>query len=393
MVHLYINGLDPVIVLALLLFVWAMRKADVLTHMLIPIGFFGGLFFAGWLMPHLLPIHDITLKTIINGNLVLLFAVYAGVKGYDLGKHLNYKFKNKWFHTLDTSVGVIFNIFFGLIVVWLVTSAIGRLPFEGLSNAANDSLIDQSLVQHMPPIPAVFAEFSREVNPNNPPNVYVRPNHPTELYPPIAPSGLNAAALDEASIVRITSFGCGGVISGTGFVAAPDLVITNAHVIAGARRPIVKYGSQSYAGTVVLFDPNLDLAAIRINGLNAPALALEKQEVSAGTPIVVLGYPNGNYTLSFGVISDNRIVYGGSIYGVGAFGRAVYEAQASVEAGSSGAPMVLQNGQVVGIIFAMSNTVQKDGFALDSTSLIKPLRDAERSTRPVSTGACVSGRL
>lgn len=391
---MYINWLDPLIVLLLLLFVWAVRKSGVLTHLLIIIGLFGGLFFAGWLMPHLLPIHDITLKTIINGNLVLLFAAYSGVKGYDLGRYLNYKFEKTWRHTLEASLGVILNLLFGLTVVWLVASAIGRLPFEGLSNTANDSLIVQSLVQHLPPIPAVFAEFNREFNPNDPPKVFVRSNGQTELYTGSQPSGLNsAAAADEASIVRITSFGCGGVISGSGFVVASDLVITNAHVIAGARRPIVKYGSQSYAGTVVLFDPNLDLAAIRISGLHAPVLALDKQQVSAGTPIAVLGYPNGDYTVSSGVVRDNQIVYGGSIYGVGTFGRAIYEAQVAVEAGSSGGPMILQNGQVAGIIFAMSEKVKDDGFALDSTRLIKPIRHAERSTRRVSTGACVADKL
>jgi S1-C subfamily serine protease len=388
---LYINWFDVIIVLLLVAFVWFLRKAGLLTHLLLIVGFFGGLFFGGWLFPHLLPLHDATLKTIINENLVLLFSVYLGAKGYDLGKYLDYKFKKIWLHKLDIGLGVIFNICFGLIVIWLVASMIGRLPFAGLSNSANNSLIVQLLDNHLPPIPAVFLVFNRAVNPNNPAEVFVHANQQVEVYEPISSPSLNAAAIKAGnSMVRVTSFGCGDLLSGSGFVVAPNVIITNAHVIAGAHRPIIKYGSQSYAGTVVLFNPNLDLAAIRVSGLIAPSLTLDKQEVMAGTPVVALGYPNGNYSMLAGVVRDEQVVYGSDIYGVGAFGREIYEVQAQIQQGSSGGPLILQDGQVAGVVFARSGSIKDDGFALDSQSLFSSFSQAEHSTRRVGTGVCVS---
>jgi S1-C subfamily serine protease len=139
-----------------------------------------------------------------------------------------------------------------------------------------------------------------------------------------------------------------------------------------------------------LFNPNLDLAAIRVSGLIAPSLTLDKQEVMAGTPVVALGYPNGNYSMLAGVVRDEQVVYGSDIYGVGAFGREIYEVQAQIQQGSSGGPLILQDGQVAGVVFARSGSIKDDGFALDSQSLFSSFSQAEHSTRRVGTGVCVS---
>jgi S1-C subfamily serine protease len=289
------------------------------------------------------------------------------------------------------SLSVMLSLGFGLIAVWLIASMLGRLPFEGLSNSANDSLIVQYLDQHLPPIPAVFAVFSRQIDPNSPPQVFIQTKTQVERYVPNnSPAIRAAAAAAKSSIVRITSFGCGGIIAGSGFVAAPGLVITNAHVIAGAHRPIVKYGSQSYAGTPVLFDPYLDVAVLRLSGLHAKPLTLVNGEVSAGMHVAVLGYPGGNYTVIPGVISNVQYVLGSNLYGVGVVERQVYEVQAVIASGNSGGPMILQNGQVAGVIFGRPDLVNGYGFALTSLSLVSTLQQAQESTRRVSTGVCLS---
>jgi S1-C subfamily serine protease len=388
---LYVSWLDLLIVLFLVLFVWLLRKTGLLSHLLMIGGFFIGLFVGGWLFPHILAIHSANLKVLINENAVLLFAVIVGIAGSSLGNSLDYRFTKKFPKTLATAVTVIVNLGFGLILVWLVTAAIGRLPFEDLSNSANDSLIAQFLDEHLPPIPALFSVFNRAVNPNNPSEDFIRINNQLEEYQPISSPTLDAAVnKDENSVVRITSFGCGSILTGSGFVAGPNLVITNAHVIAGAHRPIVKYGRQSYAGTVVLFDPNLDIAAIRVTGLDAPALTFDKQLLPDGTPIAALGYPGGNYTVMSGEVRDEQILYGSNIYNAGYFGRAIYEVQAAIEEGSSGSPMIIKNGEVAGVVFARSTAVNNDGFALDSQNLLAIVAKAKESTRKVGTGVCVS---
>ena len=391
MMKLYINWFDLVIILMLVASVWRGMKAGFVTQFLVNACFFGGLFLGGWLFPYLLPIHDRTLLTIVNGNLVLVFAVYLAIKGFDLGRYIHFSFGKSRPHQLETGLSVLSSLVFGLAAVWLIASMIGRLPFEGFSNSANDSLIVQFLDRHLPPIPAVFAEFNKQLNPNSPPQIFNRTNFQTERYQPIASSAIkSAAAEDERSIVRITSFGCGGIVTGSGFVVAPDLVLTNAHVIAGVHRPIVKYGTQSYAGTPVLYDSSLDLAALRLSGLAAKPLTIFNGEVDAGTTVAVIGYPGGNYTVSPGVVLDNLELFTSTIYGVGTVGRQTYEFKATIAPGSSGGPMVLLDGRVAGIVYAKPASANGYGYALTSKSLLAKLRQAKQSTRRVGTGACLS---
>jgi len=276
-------------------------------------------------------------------------------------------------------------------VVWLIASLVGRLPVVGLGNSANDSLIVQNLDQYLPPIPAVFAVFGRQIDPNSPPRVFIKTKTQVKAYIPINSPAIQAvAAKTESSIVRITSFGCGGIISGSGFVVAPDLVMTNAHVIAGTHRPIIKYGTQSYEGVPILFSQSMDVTILHVKGLPANPLTLLNRKVADNTPVAVLGYPGGNYTALPGIVIDEQLIQSSNLYGVGAFGRQVYEVKAGVAEGSSGGPMIVENGKVAGVIFAKSTSANAYGYALTSTSLQNQVQQAQISTRRVSTGTCIS---
>jgi S1-C subfamily serine protease len=391
MVRLYINWFDIVLILFLATLIWQGIKHGFVTQFLVITFFFGGLFLGGWLFPHVLPIHDQTLLTIVNGNLVLIFAAIMAIIGFHLGHNFHISFgKNRW-HQLENGLSVIMSLSFGLIAVWLVAAMIGRLPFAGLSNSANDSLIAQVLDQHLPPIPAVFAEFSRQLNPKSIPEIFIHTPLQTEQYVPIAsPIAARIASIDEYSVVRITSFGCGGIVTGSGIVVAPNLVLTNAHVIAGVHRPIVKYGTQSYVGTPVLFDYNLDVAILRLSNLPATPLTIFNGTVAPGTGVVVLGYPGGNFTILPAVVSEQTQLVTDNLYNVGTVDRQVYEVQAPVGPGSSGGPMILQNGQVAGVIFARNGALNSYAYALTSTSVLSKVHQAERATRRISTGVCLS---
>jgi uncharacterized protein YacL len=99
------------------------------------------MFLGGWLFPHLLPIHSQTLLTIVNGNLVLIFAIVMAIIGFHLGQYLHISFTKRRLRYIENALSVILSLSFGLIAIWLITSMIGRLPFAGFSNSANDSLI------------------------------------------------------------------------------------------------------------------------------------------------------------------------------------------------------------------------------------------------------------
>jgi len=390
MAHLSPNWFDIIIILAIAVFVWRGIKEGFITQVLTTIGFFGAMFLGGWIFPHLLRIHDRTLLTVVNGNMVLIFAVILGFFGYTYGRKIDFAMGKSLPHFAATYIGVVYSIAIGLIAVWLITSLIGRLPFEGLSNSANDSLIVQLLDDHLPPIPAVFAEFNKQIDPNIPPQTFVKNFFQTQYeQTPLSPALSDATMVAQLSVVRISGFGCGGIVTGSGIVVAPNLVLTNAHVLAGVKRPIIKYGRQSYTGTPVLFDPNLDIAILQTK-LNVMPLKFDPGIVSSGTPVAILGYPNGNFTVTPAQIVDQAELQTPNLYDEGTVNRAVYELSGIIGPGSSGGPMLLTNGEVGGVIFAKPNSSGNYAYVLTSQSVIPKIKQAVQTNRKVSTGACYS---
>lgn len=344
-------------------------------------------------LSHLLPIHDRTAKTIINASLVLASASYVSFRCFDQGQNIHWSFRigkrinKRNFKRAETILGGLPAVIAGLILVWLLGVAIARLPFEGFSNSVSDSWVVQELVHTLPPVPAVFAEFDKEVNPNAQPSISLQP----QSYPDFNYSltGEQMAAVAAAqSVVRITSFSCGGIVSGSGFSVGQGLVATNAHVIAGSKRPIIKYNGTSYVGIPVYFNPNLDLAILSVANLNAVPLKLDAINVALNTTVAIIGYPGGNYQVIPGLIRNTLAVSSTSIYDEGSFGHGIYVLQAYISKGSSGSPVVLSNGQVAGIVFSQSTEQPDHAYALTSPNMLNAVSKSKLSSKRVGTGAC-----
>ena len=385
-----LNWIDLIIIaLIIAAIIWGTR-VGVVIQACTAIGLAVGLIVAGWLFPHLLrPIHDRTLLTIINVNLVLIVAIYSAIRGYDLGHKIHFSLGKGKLHIVESSLGALINTVAVLALSWILFNTVGRFPFEGLSNSSNDALIVQQLTNHLPPVPAVFAEFNRLVDPNSPPRIFEK----TTPKPPKQYSQTEfaqAVAKAQYSTVRITSFGCGSIVSGSGFVVGPKLVATNAHVIAGVKRPIIKYNNRSYQAVPVLFNPSLDLAVLRVDGLDAPSLKLANDTLDVNTTVAVLGFPQGVRLYSAGVIRNDLYLFGRNIYDLGVIKRNIYEIQAEVDEGSSGGPIVLSDGRVAGMIFAKSKEVEGYGYALTSSSLASQINQAQKAKLRISTGACLA---
>jgi S1-C subfamily serine protease len=383
-----LNWFDLIIVLFLLTFAWAGLRIGFVTLLFMLTGFFASLFAAGWLLPHVLPIHDHTLQTIVSGNLVLIVALYMGFKGFDLGRELHWSVV-RGYEPIEKILGVVVSASGALLLVWLGSTALARLPFAGLSNSVSDALIVQSLDRHLPPVPAVFAEFDRLVNPNSPSHLVLetRPKSVSQTHPSLTSAGSEIAG---ASTVRITSFGCGGVVSGSGFVIAPDTVVTAAHVIAGVKRPIIKDNGRSLEGVPIYFNRNLDLAALKVPGLHDRPLIISRDNIKDNTVVSAVGYPHGDYASTIGVVRDRQQLFGRNIYDIGLIKREVYEVQVDIDEGTSGGPVVLPDGQVIGILFAKSQLVENYAYALTTPSLIDELTQIQHSIRRVNTGACLA---
>jgi S1-C subfamily serine protease len=391
-----LNWIDLIIIALLAGAVVEGIRIGVLSQVFAIAGFFITLFVVGWIMPHLLPmVHDRTLKTMVNAGLVLTIASYAAVRSLDLAQKVHWSFRlgrlrpDRRLKVAETVLGAAPGLLAGLVLVWLLGVTIGRLPFEGLSNSVNDARVVQQLVRTLPPAPAVFAWFGGQIDPNAQPRVLERPKpHQGFAYSPREVD--TAEVFSRGSVVRITSLGCGGLVGGTGFAVAPHLVATNAHVIAGIGRSIVKYNGQSAEATPVLFNAVLDLAIVRVPAaMTLPPLPLAQQNVPLDSTVAVLGYPGGNYRAEPGIVRDTRAVSARTIYDQGAFGRGVYVVQTHLDYGNSGGPIVLANGQVAGMVFSKSLEVPDTGYALTSPHIAKALKQASSSYRRVSTGACM----
>jgi S1-C subfamily serine protease len=173
-------------------------------------------------------------------------------------------------------------------------------------------------------------------------------------------------------------------------VVAPQLVVTNAHVVAGLKKPVAQDDSGGHRATVVYFDPRLDLAILRIPDLTTPPLRLATGHANRGTVGAVLGYPGGgHFTVDPAAILGRQTAQGRTIYGTDLITREIYELQAKVRPGNSGGPVVAPDGSVLGVVFAMSTSQDNLGYALTAAQ-VAPALAAAATNSAVSTGPCLA---
>lgn len=181
---------------------------------------------------------------------------------------------------------------------------------------------------------------------------------------------------------------CGGTNTGTGFVFAPDRVMTNAHVVAGITRPEVEVEGSAAVAQVVHFDPELDVAVLAVETGGLRPLAFDKG-LEAGDPIAVAGYPEaGPYHLGTGRIRSQQQLRSPNIYGSDRVLREVYALRALIRPGNSGGPVVTSGGDVAGVVFAASVTDGETGYALTAGQVAESAAKGMTSDSPVDTGPC-----
>src|SRR5256885_395268 len=129
-----------------------------------------------------------------------------------------------------------------------------------------------------PPAPSVSPGLGRLLPPGALPRVFagLQPGPAEPLPTPGNPVVAAAVSTAADSTVKVQGLGCGGVKSGSGFIAAPGLVVTNAHVVAGIATPYVfDFHNRRHTNTqVVVFDPEMDVAVLRVGGLTGRPLPL-----------------------------------------------------------------------------------------------------------------------
>lgn len=173
------------------------------------------------------------------------------------------------------------------------------------------------------------------------------------------------------SVVQVTVRAGSGEGLGSGIVLSADgRILTNYHVVAGAREVVITFsdGSQAQA-RVVGSDRQADLALLQASGVSdlTPAVLGDSDAVSVGDSVIAIGSPAGlQGTVTAGIVSavdrDVTISSGGASY-------QALQTDASINQGNSGGPLFDSAGRVIGINSAIYSPVSGPGGAAGSVGI------------------------
>ncbi len=290
---------------------------------------------------------------------------------------------------VDSLVGAAVGALGVLVVVWLVSPAMADVP-GWPAEAARSSRIAQAVETAFPAAPDSTQALRRVVGSRYPQVLGALQEAPTLGNPPVR-SGLDQVTQDRIarSTVKVEGQACRNTQEGSGFVVAPDVVVTNAHVVAGERSTTLHPfdDGRLVKATVVAFDPERDLAVLSAPGLNRPPLLLGDPAV--GQVGAVFGHPEGGpLRVSPFEVAEQVDATGTDIYDRSATERRVLFLSSQLHPGDSGGPLITPDGRVVGVAFAIAPDRQGVAYALHPSEL-QPLL-AKVGTQPVRTGSCLA---
>jgi S1-C subfamily serine protease len=295
-------------------------------------------------------------------------------------------------HRGDRLGGAVIGVFGVLVAVWLLVPALSSAS-GWPARATRDSEIVRAINRYAPDPPPQAERLGRMVAEGPFPEVFSQFNGPGDVgAPPTNALAPDVATRVASSSVRIEGEACDQIQSGSGWVAGADLVVTNAHVVAGEQNTRVETtDGRRLPATVVAFDPARDLAVLRVRNLRL--FALPRADGSDGLAGAVFGYPGGGpLTISPARIAETIDATGSDIYRTGRTRRQVFVLAADLAPGDSGGPLVDERGRMVGVAFAVDPGQDATAYALTRAEVDAVLVPVlERGGAAVSAGPCLVG--
>jgi S1-C subfamily serine protease len=313
------------------------------------------------------------------GAIVAGGVLAASFEGF--GARLRARFSSPAFAAVDGALGAVLTACVGLLVAW-VLGAVALRAGPDIRRDVQRSAILRQLNAVLPPTGPLLNTL-RALDP------FPRIDGPEARVPAPQPGIARDPEVRAASesVVKILGTACGVGVEGSGWVASPGVVVTNAHVVAGQEDTRVLPGGSEPGmdAQAIAFDSDNDLAVLRVDGLRAPALELARDPES-GTSAAILGFPlNGPYDVRAGRLGQTREVVSQDAYGRGPVRRTIVSLRGAVRSGNSGGPMVDGAGRVVTTIFAATTTGPRGGYGVPNSIVRARLAAA---SGPVSTGPC-----
>ena len=386
--------IDLLIVALVFLNVLRGKKLGVPRQVLSNLGFIGGLYLGVLLVPFtVVASATLPMRTVLTFVTVIGAGLFVGFVGDRLGVEWS-RAGRILFGETRLPGKIMSGILSGattIVVVWLLSGMVITSPVRSLDAGLQRSIILRLLAGIAPYSASFASRVQAIIDPNGFPQVF----EGLEPIPQATVDVADQAAIDRAvaadgiSTVMVEGLGCGGFESGSGFVAAPDLVMTAAHVVAGLKSPVVVDQNGIHATTVVKFDPRTDVAVLKTAHLAGRPLDFPTHEAGTGSEVVVLGYPNGGPLVGVrGGILDMQQVTGLDIYGRDSVDRSLDFLEAGILPGDSGGPVVLSDGTVSGMVIARSLVSDAVGYSLSAEELPPILASTKGSMKAVGTGNC-----
>ena len=326
----------------------------------------------------------------------LVGAVIIGESlGAAIGREIASRFGDGLLSTADRMAGSGLGVVQAMLIVWLAGSLMAAGPVPRLAEAAGGSTAVRTLASILPPPTEIAGELGVFLDATGLPEVFVgfEPLPATPIDPPNDPAARAIAAVAISSTVKVSAATCGMTSVGTGFVVSPGYVVTNAHVVAGAGARGIRVnidGGRLFDAVPVLFDPDLDVALLRVVDLHARALAFSSRDPERGAVGASLGYPGGGrLAIVPAAVTGRYSATGRDIYGKDKVRREILELRAEIDRGDSGGPLVLTDGTVGGIVFAEARTNEAVGYALSATQVWSRIAPALGRMAPIDLGECI----
>jgi S1-C subfamily serine protease len=394
-------ALDVVLVVAAVLFALSGYRQGFVVGVLSFVGFLGGGVLGARVAPRVAELDPLVgfSPSVVGLAVVFLAATVGQVLATLVGGALRRRLTWRSARWLDAAGGAVVSVLSLLLVAWLVGRAVASSPYPELASQVRRSAVMTTVDGLVPDAGRRFlGEFRNLIDERGFPEVFSDLQAADEAGVPPPDARLvqdEAVRQVQPSVLKVTGVAqaCRKRIEGSGFVYAPERVMTNAHVVAGVREPQVEVvragGVEQLDATVVLFDPARDVAVLAVDGLGAAPLLPAEQEAERGQSAIVVGYPqDGPFRPDAARVIRTQDARGKDIYQQEDVLREIYSVRGLVRQGNSGGPLVDTDGRVLGVVFAAAADDQTIGYVLTWDEVSSSAEQARTRTAEVSTRDC-----
>jgi S1-C subfamily serine protease len=389
--------LQPLDVLLLVILALAALSGWRRGFAMVLLGYLGllvGLALGAWAATRagLLVSSDSSLRRLLTAVVVFfLVAAACHALGNLLGMRARSLMGGRWTSRADAVGGAVIATIVAAVAMWFVALTLSNVPLSPFARAVHSSSVLRTIDTYAPRPPAALAQLRGLLDRSGFPDAFATLRPPVVSGPPPEAARSPGVLRAANATLQIQSRGCGGVLFGSGFPVAGDLVVTNAHVVAGSRRhEVVDNEGVRAPASVVYFDPTRDLALLSVPDLSVNPLRLAEGPARRDQQAVVIGYPSGGPQRVIGASIVQRVQpEAPDIYARPQDTRRdIYVLHARVRKGVSGGPVVDLRGRPLGVVFAASTVEPSEGYALTNGELRRALRRNGTNRRPTSVGGC-----